>query len=140
MRVFNDGLNDFTLCDKLQSGPIEEIDEVGIRRPTNSQWRVFFDHPERCPEGETFLRSWLPKNNIRVSGGYRGCNIIVLYFEHSFAVGFLLTITAAATGFALCWAIKRDDISGGFGVGAYVFAFLAFATTLYFKGSVVGSR
>src|SRR5437762_13341553 len=109
MRVFNDRVRNYTQCDRLQSRSLEDSYENSC--PTNSQWRNHSDHPELCEERETWLRSHLPMNDLPLLGGYRGRNVIVLYFEPGLAVGVLLTVTTAVTiCFSVGWAVKRDDI------------------------------
>lgn len=137
MKAFNDRQCSYTQCDKIRSRPLEDSCENG--GPTNSQWRKYFNHPELCEDRETWLRGHLPMNNDPVVGGYRGCKVLVLYFEHSLAIGVLVTtIGIVTTIFAILWAIKKNDLSGGFGIGGYFFAFIAFVATFYFGGSVLG--
>src|SRR5947199_2782106 len=129
MRVFTDPTNGHTCCDKLSPYPLEDSSEN--TGPTDSQWRTFFFHPEKCLPGETWLRNHLPKYD-RVVGGYRGLNILVLYFEHRLAVGVLVTITCVfATCIALYWAVMKNDTSGGFGIGAYIIGLIALILVLY---------
>ena len=136
MRVFNDQVRDYTQCDRLEDTFENEVANSRYV-PTNSQWRNHFEHPELCKERETWLRDSVPMNDLPVVGGYRGRNVRVLYFEHSLAAGVLLPlIVVFATCFSLCWAIKMDDISGGFGVGAYVLAFFAFVVTFCLRGGL----
>ena len=137
MRVFTDPTNGHTCCDKLSPYPLEDSSEN--TGPTDSQWRTFFHHPEKCEPGQTWLRNHLPKYETRVVGGYRGLDILVLYFEHSLAVGVLVTIACACiTCFALCWAVRNSDISGGFAIGAYIIGLIALIAALYIRNESVG--
>ena len=49
---------------------------------------------------------------------------MVLFFEHSLAVGVIVALLIAATVFAvvfaLCWAVLKSDVGGAFGVGGFV--------------------
>ena len=132
MRVFTDPINGYICCDKLRSHPLEDSSEN--TGPTDSQWRTFFNHPEKCESRQTWLRDNLPKYDARVVGGYQGCDILVLYFEHGLAVGVLVTITCfCATGFALSWAIIKNDISGGCGIGAYIIGLMGLIAVFYVR-------
>jgi hypothetical protein len=87
----------------------------------------------------TYLRDHLPKHDRRVDGGYRGEDVTVLYFEHAFAVGVLLQIMALgiiATGISLCWAVMKKDVSGGFGIGAFVIAVATLVAAIIRRGIV----
>lgn len=146
MRVFNDNVRDYTQCDRLTFRRAEDPFENEIVTnaqyiPTNSQWRNHFEYPELCKDKETWLRDSVPMNDLPVTGGYRGRNIRVLYFEHSLAAGVLvILIVASASSFSLFWAIGKDDVSGGFGVGAYVLAVFAFLVTFCFQEGAIGRR
>ena len=137
MRVFTDPTNGHTYCEKLCPHPLEDSSEN--TGPINSQWQTFFHDPEKCEPGETWLRDNLPKYDSRVVGGYRGLDIFVLYFEHSLAVGVLVTMACLfATCFALCWAVMKSDPSGAFGIGAYIIGLIALIVALCIRNDNLG--
>jgi hypothetical protein len=124
MRVFTDPTNDHARWDKLRPCPLEDLlENTG---PTDSQWQTFFQHPEKCESKQTWLRDHLPKYEDPVVGGYRGLDMVVLYFEHSLAVGVLVTMAClCVTFFALSWTIMKSDASGGFEIGSYIIGLIA---------------
>jgi hypothetical protein len=154
MRAFHDVGNPegYTQCEKLHPHPLEsyiqceQLHSLSIRAttetctpPTNLQWMTYFNHPERCKAMDTYLRDHLPKHDRRVEGGYRGQNITVLYFEHALAVGvmvIMMGIIIISSIISLCWAVMKNDVSGGFGIGAFLIAVATLVAAILRRGLV----
>jgi hypothetical protein len=132
MRVYTEKGKEYTQCDKLKPRPLEDQHEnIG---PTDSQWRTYFNYPEKCEQRATWLRLHLPKNESRIAGGYQGTDHLVLYFEHGIAIGVLATLVGGvAFGCALYWTFGQHNLSGGFGVASWIVGFVGFVAACYFN-------
>jgi hypothetical protein len=130
MRVFTDPTSGYTRCDMWEHSPLSLEGLV----PSGSQWFIYFNSPEKCEEGQTYLRTHLPKYPNKVIGGYKGLDITVLRFEHSFAIGVVVTMVGVISlCVSLFWAIIKGDISGGFSVGGYILTLTTLIAALWVR-------
>jgi hypothetical protein len=135
MRIYTVSGKNGSQCHKLKPSPLEDQQEnVG---PTDSQWREYFNYPEKCEERATWLRLHLYKYDIedwKVIGGYTGTDCFVLYFEHGLAIGVQVTlISGLAFACVLYWAIAQDSLSSGLAVFSAIVGFFGFVLTCYFN-------
>ena len=138
MRASRDRKSNYTKCGKLGDKPLD--DPYVEIRPTCSQWRCHFNDPSTCDDGESWLRGHLPKYDNAVAPGYRGCNIVVLYFEHSINIGLIVTFVGfIPTLFAGVWMYRKtDNTLEGFGVAAYIVDYTGMLLVMYFAARNLG--
>jgi hypothetical protein len=113
-------------CQMSHDNPLDSMNEQPTYLLPDKQLRIYFDDPGKCPKGETKIREKLPLKHMPVKVDYgENISIEVVYIEHTIAVGLIFTVIAVLSIiFALWWTIQRNDISGGFGAPACVFALI----------------
>lgn len=97
-------------------------------------YKTFLIDPSECPDGSTYYREKVPKHTERIKEAIQEDTLEGLYVQHDFLGGRIVValLMIGSFVFADYWSVKKSDISGGFGTGAYVLAaipiFALFAT------------
>ena len=109
-----------------QPVPAETVPPIG-----KNHLMHMFHHPEDG-EGKSVCFNRFPKKKryqLQVLNGSQtqpgwGINFVEgIYWQKIFAIGMVICLLSLVFGIA--WAVKRDDVQGGFGVAAYVLTFLS---------------
>lgn len=125
VQAFSDGSGGIW-CQTFHDNPLDSMNEQTTYLIPDKQLRIYFDDPRKCAKGETKIREKLPLKHEPIKVDYgENVSIEVIYIDHTLAVGLIFTVIAvSSTIFALWWTIQRNDISGGFGASACVFALI----------------
>jgi hypothetical protein len=100
------------------------VDEWSYHPVHPKIYKTFFIDPTECPDGSTYYREKMPRCTERITEAIQEDTIQGLYIQHDL-LGGRIAVAILMIGlfvFADYWSIKKLDISGGFGIGAYILA------------------
>ena len=101
-----------------------DITELNYHSIHPAIYTTYFHDPDQCHLESTYCRDFLPKHEDKITDAIRERQLEGLFIQHTVLGGRILIALMIIITFVFAdiWSAKNSDLSGGFGVGAYVLA------------------